>query len=152
MLLCYGVENAVSVRLEPPVEQLEPRYNRCFQVTPLHTTTYRLVAEGNGTVVSETVTVQVRAAPQPAVTPEEVPSLITLFLASATETSAGRPVTLCYGAPEAASVSLSPAVRDLAPTDRTCFSVSPAQTTTYTLTARAPGGPESSESLTVQVR
>jgi hypothetical protein len=96
VLLCYGVENAVTVRIEPPVEQLKPRYNRCFQVSPRHTTTYRLVAEGDaGSKVSGTVTVQVRTAPEPEAPPEELPSLITLFLASTAETSAGRPVTLC---------------------------------------------------------
>jgi hypothetical protein len=40
------VENARAVRLDPPVEALQPGFNRCFYLTPARTTTYRLIAEG----------------------------------------------------------------------------------------------------------
>jgi len=43
------------------------------------------------------------------------------------------PVTLCYGAPEAKSVSIEPAVEALKPTRRYCFIVKPARATTYPL-------------------
>src|SRR5215813_7264443 len=60
-VICYAVENSGSVRIEPPVEQLKPAYNRCFAVRPRRTTTYTLVAEGDGgrrEAASLTVTVR----------------------------------------------------------------------------------------------
>ncbi len=44
--MCYGVENARAVRIEPEVEKLKPAWNRCFDVSPRQTTMYRLVATG----------------------------------------------------------------------------------------------------------
>ena len=59
-LLCYGVENASSVRIEPPVEDLHPALSRCFWVKPERTTTYRLRAESaDGTKASLSLTVRV---------------------------------------------------------------------------------------------
>jgi hypothetical protein len=79
VLLCYGVENAVSVRIEPPVQQLKPRYNRCFQVAPRHTTTYRLVAVGDGgATATHTVIIHVKTTPQPEPLQPDSPTLITL--------------------------------------------------------------------------
>jgi hypothetical protein len=43
-LICYGVLNAVKVEIDPPVEQLKPSLNRCFEVRPRATATYRLTA------------------------------------------------------------------------------------------------------------
>src|SRR5579863_4015850 len=43
-LLCYGVVNAKSIRLEPAVEPMYPAVSRCFEVTPLHDTRYTLIA------------------------------------------------------------------------------------------------------------
>lgn len=45
-LLCYGVVNAATVRLEPPVAPVWPSMSRCFAVTPAKTTRYTLTAEG----------------------------------------------------------------------------------------------------------
>ena len=45
-LLCYGVLNASSVRLEPPMDGVYPAQNRCLEITPKQTTTYSLTAEG----------------------------------------------------------------------------------------------------------
>src|SRR6266700_2373848 len=42
--LCYGVVNAVSVKLEPPVEPLKPTYRHCMDIAPQKTTTYTLTA------------------------------------------------------------------------------------------------------------
>ena len=151
--LCYGVENAVSVRVEPPVEPLKPGYHRCFQATPDRSTAYRLVAEGpDGSTATQSVEVGVRARPKAPPPPAPVPALITMFLASASEIPAGMPVTLCYGAPEAVSVSISPAVQELKPARRNCFTIKPAATTTYTLTARAPDGYVETAQATVTVR
>ena len=44
--LCYGVENARSVRLEPAVEKLTPALSRCFIVTPRADASYKLIVAG----------------------------------------------------------------------------------------------------------
>lgn len=46
VLICYGVLNASTVRIEPPVEELKPALSRCFETSPARTTTYTLLAEG----------------------------------------------------------------------------------------------------------
>ena len=45
-ILCYGVLNAKSVRIEPAVQEIGPSFNRCIAVAPVRTTTYTLHAEG----------------------------------------------------------------------------------------------------------
>jgi hypothetical protein len=45
-IICYGVVNARTVRLDPPVERLWPAVSRCFEVTPAESTHYTLTAEG----------------------------------------------------------------------------------------------------------
>ena len=153
MTLCYGVEDALSVRLDPPVEQLNPGYNRCFQVTPTETTTYRFVAEGaGGSTASQSVKVAVNTAPKAAPSPAPAPSLIPMFLAASPEIPAGSTVTLCYSAPDAAAVSVHPPVMALEPAARRCFKAAPASTTTYTLTARGRDGHVETESVTVTVK
>ena len=44
--LCFRVENAESVRVEPPVQYLGASVSGCFVVSPEKTTTYTLVATG----------------------------------------------------------------------------------------------------------
>src|SRR5689334_13753924 len=39
VLVCYGVRNATSVRLDPPLERLTPALTRCFWVAPRQDTT-----------------------------------------------------------------------------------------------------------------
>ena len=59
-LLCYGVSNAASVRLQPPVEQITPSLSRCVEVNPTSSTEYKLVAEGkDGTSVEQSVQLRV---------------------------------------------------------------------------------------------
>jgi hypothetical protein len=43
--MCYGVSNAVSVVIEPHVEDTKPSYNHCFDISPQKTTTYTLTAK-----------------------------------------------------------------------------------------------------------
>jgi threonine/homoserine/homoserine lactone efflux protein len=46
--LCYGVSNAASVKLDPPVASVWPSLSRCVSVTPKKTTTYTLTAMDSG--------------------------------------------------------------------------------------------------------
>jgi len=59
--LCYGVSNAASVRLDPPVESLRPSYTRCVDVSPRKDTSYTLTAEdAQGHTKTATAVVRVR--------------------------------------------------------------------------------------------
>src|SRR5580700_9713395 len=60
VLLCYGVENAKTVRLEPPRQELSAALARCVEATPSADTTYTLTAQGaDGKTVTRTLTVPV---------------------------------------------------------------------------------------------
>jgi hypothetical protein len=43
--LCYGVSNAKTVRLDPPIAAVWPSLSRCISITPDRTTAYTLTAE-----------------------------------------------------------------------------------------------------------
>ena len=119
--VCYGVENARSVRLEPPVEKLTPSFNRCFQVTPDKQTTYTLTAEGSdGRTVSESFTVTVKGRPAAASNAQ----MIRFFATSSSEIGAGQTSTLCYGVSNAKSVKVEPApMNESRPTTHICRQV-----------------------------
>ena len=150
--ICYGVEDADKVRLDPPVEQLKPAMNRCFEVSPSTTTVYRLTAEGaNGATVTQAFAIQVVAKKAPATAAAPAAGgLIEFFFAMPPETTAGRPINLCFSAPAAKKVTIAPAPEVQPTSSKGCAFVSPAQTTTYTLTAS--GETTESRKLTVRVR
>lgn len=59
--LCYGVSNARSVHIEPPVEDIRPSVTRCIEVKPKKDTLYKLVAEdASGNTETATTSVNVR--------------------------------------------------------------------------------------------
>ena len=59
--LCYGVENAKTVKLDPPVAQLKPTYRDCIEIAPTKTTTYTVTAsDDKGHSKSESLTVRVQ--------------------------------------------------------------------------------------------
>lgn len=147
-LLCYGVEAAASVRLDPPVEEITPSLARCIEVKPAATTTYKLTAVNRaGEEVSQSVTVTFD--PKLAAAPKASAGMIQFFTAMQERVSKGATVTLCYGVKGAASVSLGPPVQALVPSERMCFQVRPEATTTYTL--KATGADGSTDSLTIRV-
>lgn len=58
--LCYGVVNAASVKLDPPVSDIKPSYHHCLEIAPKTTTTYTITAaDSKGNSKSESVTVRV---------------------------------------------------------------------------------------------
>lgn len=58
--ICYGVANAKSITLDPPVAKVWPSYSRCFSVSPTKTTTYTLtIAGAAGESKSATITLKV---------------------------------------------------------------------------------------------
>lgn len=59
--LCYGVANAKTVRLDPPVERVWPSLARCFGVSPKRETRYTLTAEDeHGHTESQSIILQVK--------------------------------------------------------------------------------------------
>jgi hypothetical protein len=59
-LICYGVNAAQTVRIDPPVEQLHPAVSHCLQVTPERNTEYKLtVSDSAGHTLSQSLTIQV---------------------------------------------------------------------------------------------
>lgn len=141
--ICYGVEWAVSVRLEPPVEQLVPSPARCFAFRP-QGSSYKLIARGGaGDEVSRTLTIGTAAA-KPRFTDLQV---------TATNVKAGQPVQFCFQAVHAATVTGGPGTflkGGKAAGD--CLQDYPKQTTTYRLTIASVDGQRDSDAVTVQVK
>jgi hypothetical protein len=62
--LCYGVENARSVRISPDMQGVYPSINHCLEIVPEHTTHYTILAEGfDGAVATRSFTLPVKAVP-----------------------------------------------------------------------------------------
>jgi eukaryotic-like serine/threonine-protein kinase len=62
--VCYGVENATSLRLEPAVERIAPAHSRCFSFTPKAAGEYKLIATGtDGTVSARSFRLEITDAP-----------------------------------------------------------------------------------------
>src|ERR1700689_2305180 len=58
-LLCYGVSNAASVRIDPPVDGVSPALSRCVEIRPKGESRYTLTATGSdGKTVSHSVSVR----------------------------------------------------------------------------------------------
>ena len=130
-LICYGVNDAARVWIEPPVAELYPAFTRCFGVSPRRDTTYTLYAEdASGRRVSESFQIRVKPAP-----PE-----FRLFAVSGKSVRAGDPFVVCYGVEWANEVRLDPPGWNLPPSPKYCARFYPKSTATFTVTARGAGG------------
>jgi len=59
-LICYGVNAAEGVRLDPPVAQLHPAVSHCFQVAPGRNTEYKLtIADRAGHTLTQSLAIHV---------------------------------------------------------------------------------------------
>src|ERR1022692_3056729 len=96
-LVCYGVENATAVWLEPPRQELSAALARCVEVSPVADTTYKLTAEGaDGAPASS-------SEPSPADA-----ARITQFYTTKALVSRGDTALVCYGVENATAVWLEP--------------------------------------------
>lgn len=130
--LCYGVENANSVRLSPAVETLWPSLSRCFEIAPVQNTTYSLTAtDARGRTVSQQTAVEI-TPPHPKIDYVSV---------SALTVKRGQKVIICYRVKNADSVAASPGkfITTRSP-EHACLVDFPAKSTTYTVTAHGAGG------------
>jgi len=58
--ICYGVNAADRVRIDPPVGEIHPALSHCLQVAPIHDTDYKLIAEDRaGQVVTQILAIKV---------------------------------------------------------------------------------------------
>ena len=147
-VLCYGVSNARSVRIDPPVEGVSPALSRCVEVRPKRETLYTLVAEGSdGRTASQSVSV--RIASDPAV----LPKITSFRIAGCVRDYEGKPVfSLTFGAQNGEEVSIDPPV--FAPLHGSTygqFGVRPEKTTTYTLSVAGKYGHVARKQLTLDV-
>jgi hypothetical protein len=142
-LLCYGVENAAEVRIDPPVDRVWPAASHCLEIKPMKTTTYTLTALRGSETVSKSITVEIGP---PAVKIIEV-SINKLQIAP------GETVTVCYKVQNAKQVSLHPGT-DVGPhtPEVGCITDSPKKTTTYTVIATGAGGSQDTEHVTATVQ
>ena len=146
-VVCYGVLNARTVRISPPVEGVSPALSRCVEVSPLSDTRYTLTAEGNdGRTVTESFVLKVSA--DQATLPR-----ITYFRVSGDKVERGRHIfTLVFGDRNGEEISVDPPVFPTlhgAPNGQ--FFVAPEKTTTYTLTVAGKFGHKAQQRLTVVV-
>ena len=64
--LCYGVQNAKSVKIAPPLPGVYPSAKHCVEIGPKHTTHYTILAEGyDGRVATQSLTLAVETLPEP---------------------------------------------------------------------------------------
>jgi hypothetical protein len=142
-LICYGVLNAKSVSMEPPVENLTPSSNRCFWVEPKQDTTYTLFAAGfDGKRDSASFQVRVKPAPPH----------IQYVAVSHAEIRRGEAVTVCYGVDHAKGVRLEPLGMALPPLEKNCNRFYPRATLKYTLVAFDGAGRSDREQFAIRVK
>jgi hypothetical protein len=147
-LLCYGVSNAKSVRIDPPVDGVSPALSRCVEVRPKGETHYTLTAEGSdGQAVSQSTTIRVGTDTA------ALPKISSFEISGKQKDYTGRTMfTLSFAVQNGDEVSISPPVFPTlhgAPSGQ--FSVKPDKTTTYTLSAKGKNGHMAQKQLTVEV-
>jgi hypothetical protein len=142
-LVCYGVENASAVWLDPPRQALSAALARCVEVTPTATTIYTLTAEGaDGKSATKSLTLPV-GPPVAKIVNVNVNSL---------EVKPGDPVTICYTAENAKSVTIEPLHFTGGAKPKGCVSDKPRKSTTYVITAIGGAGDRDREEVTVKVQ
>ena len=146
-LLCYGVVNAKSVRIDPPVQEVSPSISRCVEIPGERAVRYTLTAQGfDGRMVSESFLLGTHPDP------DKLPRITSFRAQSKTLDYLGNPVYLVsFTAENPEEVSMDPPVLSTlhrAPYGR--FYVAPKKTTTYTLTVTGVFGHKATAQLTLE--
>jgi hypothetical protein len=147
-VICYGVVNARSVRIDPPIEGVSPSINRCVEVAPERGTRYTLTAEGNdGRTVSESFVLGVHADQR------TLPRITQFAVTKRERDYTGKWIfSLRFSCDNPEEVSIDPpAFPTLHRSPMGSFYVAPPETTTYTLTVTGKYGHTAQRSLTVVV-
>ncbi|HEX7332134.1 MAG TPA: hypothetical protein VF290_11590 [Pyrinomonadaceae bacterium] len=135
--LCYEVENADSVRIDPNIGERKPASKECLSVTPTETLTYTLTAfAADGQSTSRQITLNVEPAPPPQVE-------IVRFEVRR-QNGPGGPADvqfrLCYELRNAAHAVIDNNGGNVVLNRPNCQQITPQQTTTYTLSATGQDG------------
>ncbi len=138
VILSWTSSHADTCVITPNIES--GALNGSVDVAPTVTTTYTITATGYGGTATSSVTVTVTPIPVPAVSITATPETILSVGIS----------TLSWNAENADSISIEPGI---GPVDAAgSYTVTPAETTTYTITATGPGGSVSDQAtVTVSI-
>jgi hypothetical protein len=137
--LCYGVENASKVELNPPSEDVWPSMARCFEVSPQRKTTFTLTAYGeDGSKDVKSVDVKVGGEP---------PRVYDLAVSSL-QVHPGELVRVCFKTENVTRVKAGPGKFAAG---LNCLNDNPRKTTTYHIVAYGSDRQEDTGSVTVKV-
>jgi hypothetical protein len=147
-VICYGLVNAKSVKIEPPVSGVQVALSNCVSVQPEHDTQYTMTAEGTD---GKTVTAAFTLAVKPDA--GSVPSITAFQVVKHSVELGHHYFTIAFRFQNARTVSIDPPVfstmEDSAPFGQ--FMVTPEVSTTYTLTVVGKKGRKATKKLTVDV-
>jgi AAA domain-containing protein len=142
--LCYEVENANSVNIEPNIGERKPATKECLPVSVEQTTTYTLTAFGaDGKTTNGEVTLMVEGPPLAQIVRFEVSRDIGLGGENDMQ------FRLCYEVRNAERAEIDNDGGPVTLGEPHCQQVKPEQTTTYTLTATGSDGQSISRQVTV---
>jgi hypothetical protein len=129
--LCYTVENAADISINPSVAGFDAsRNSACLTVSPTATTTYSLTARNGAGVANATATVTVGGV-----------RIVSFVNSPDFSTRAGDPVTLTWTTTGATSVTITGLGAPTGPLPGNgSITVNPITNTTYTLIAYGPNG------------
>jgi serine/threonine-protein kinase len=130
--LQWETKNAKAVTIKPGIGPVDAKGSQ--SVTPTENTTFEILVKGEGRTLRKTIAISVTAPP-----PKPV---IRKFEAASDKIQEGQTVKLAW-ATEHAEVSISPDPGQVDPIGS--VEVKPARTTVYELTAKGPGGTETSK-------
>jgi len=147
-VICYGVLNAKSVRMDPPLPGVSVALNKCVEIEPVRDTRYTLIAEGNdGRMVTESFLLGVKPDP------ETLPKITSFEIVDRKPDYRRRMVFLVsFSQQNGLEVSIDPPAFPAlhgAPSGR--FYAAPEKTTTYTLTVTGKFGHRVQQQLILDV-
>jgi hypothetical protein len=145
--LCYEVQNASSALIEPDFGQLSKLPADCLRIRSREPRTYTLIATGQD---GKTARRSVPYTPSEGPRPEAIKILS--FTPPTQTINAGAATRICYSTQGEGTAQISPEPGSVPPSPRRCVTVSPKQSTVYTLTVIGPQGQRDSRSVTVRVR
>ena len=140
--LCYGVVNAKTVMLTPPVDEVWPSPSKCVPIHPDKETKYTLTATG-ADGQTEVRTVEVGSFEVP-----PSPRLFDLWV-NAVQVGVGEQVKICFKTENAEDVEISAGTLYRS---AGCLTDYPKSTTTYKISAVGRNGQRDSGNITVKVR
>jgi len=151
--VCYGVEGAAKVQLNPAVEPVWPALSHCVEVRPNESVTYTLTAlDAAGHSVTQKTTLEVSAArPGNAGSGGGGSRMIQAATADKLQVRPGEQVTICFSARNATSVTINPRPGVQPSAERGCATDKPVKTTTYEVLAKSQDGQTDTERVTVKV-